>query len=123
MARTHQKVSAKPKGKRSEGDYTPATAALAVSEALKVIDGRWKLEILFSLFGGHVRRFSDFERAIPQVSQKMLAQQLRQLERAGLISRTVHPQVPPRVEYTMTEWGQSLCPALDALIGWRECRP
>lgn len=81
-----------------------------------MLEGRWKLVILFHLFGGHVLRFSDLERAIPAVSQKMLAQQLRQLESDGIIARTVHPQVPPKVEYHLTSWGQSLCPALDALL-------
>lgn len=78
--------------------------------------------ILFNLFGGRVLRFSDLERAIPAISQKMLAQQLRSLERDGIVLRTVHPQVPPRVEYRLSEWGQSLCPALDALLQWREAR-
>lgn len=53
----------------------------------------------------------------------MLTQQLRQLERGGLVSRTVHAQVPPKVEYRLTEWGQSLCPALDQLLTWAERRP
>jgi DNA-binding HxlR family transcriptional regulator len=56
------------------------------------------------------------------VSQKMLAQQLRQLERDGIVARTVHPEVPPRVEYRLTNWGQSLCPALDQLLTWAEAR-
>jgi len=84
--------------------------------------GRWKLVILFHLFGGKVLRFSDLERAIPDVTQKMLAQQLRQLERDGMVRRIVHAQVPPKVEYALTAWGQALCPALDALLRWRETR-
>lgn len=79
--------------------------------------------ILFQLFGGQVRRFSDLERAIPGVSQKMLIQQLRQLESDGVVGRIVHHQVPPKVEYHLTEWGQSLCPALDALLLWAEGAP
>jgi DNA-binding HxlR family transcriptional regulator len=85
-------------------------------------NGRWKLVILFHLFGGKVLRFSDLERAIPQVSQKMLAQQLRQLEADKMVRRIVHPQVPPKVEYRMTDWGQSLCPALDSLLKWLASR-
>jgi DNA-binding HxlR family transcriptional regulator len=69
-----------------------------------------------------VLRFSDLERAIPGVTQKMLAQQLRQLERDGMVRRIVHAQVPPKVEYALTPWGQALCPALDALLTWRETR-
>lgn len=70
-----------------------------------------------------MQRFSALERAIPGVTQKMLAQQLRQLERDGLVHRTVYPEVPPRVEYALTPWGQSLCPVLDALLTWADARP
>lgn len=122
MTRTHAKVSRSPRSNRAKSAHTPASAAAAVIDAVKLFDGRWKLEILFCLFGGQVRRYSDLQRAVEGVSQKMLAQQLRKLERAGLIERTVHAEVPPRVEYAMTAWGQSLCPALDALIKWNERR-
>ena len=98
--------------------YTRETAAEGVENALKLLEGRWKLVILFHLFGGHVLRFSDLERSIPAVSQKMLIQQLRQLERDGIVRRIVHHQVPPKVEYCLTDWGQALCPALDALLIW-----
>jgi DNA-binding HxlR family transcriptional regulator len=103
--------------------HTPASAAAGIERAIKMLDGRWKLLILFHLFGGKTLRFSDLERAIAGVSQKMLAQQLRQLERDGVVGRTVHPEVPPRVEYHLTEWGQSLCPALDKLLTWAEGQP
>ncbi|WP_323389799.1 winged helix-turn-helix transcriptional regulator [Myxococcus qinghaiensis] len=101
---------------------TPGEAAARVEQALKFLDGRWKLEILFQLFGGRVQRFSELERAIPDVSQKMLIQQLRGLERDGIVRRVVYPEVPPRVEYALTEWGQALCPALDALLRWAAVR-
>jgi DNA-binding HxlR family transcriptional regulator len=103
--------------------YTPETAAQGVQNVIRVLEGRWKLVILFQLFGGQVRRFSDLERAIPGVSQKMLIQQLRQLEADGVVARIVHHQVPPKVEYHLTDWGQSLCPALDALLVWAESAP
>lgn len=99
-------------------DYTRETAAQGVEQALGFLEGRWKLVILFHLFGGNVMRFSDLERAIPAVSQKMLIQQLRQMEKDGIVRRIVHHQVPPKVEYCLTEWGQALCPALDALLTW-----
>ena len=67
-------------------------------------------------------RFSELERAIPAVSQKMLIQQLRDLEKDGIVRRTVHPQVPPKVEYALTPFGQALCPALDALLKWASLR-
>ncbi len=98
--------------------YTQETAAEGVEKALKLLEGRWKLVILFHLFGGRVLRFSDLERAIPAVSQKMLIQQLRQMEKDGIVRRIVHHQVPPKVEYGLTDWGQALCPALDALLSW-----
>ena len=64
----------------SKHAHTPASAAAAIEEAIRKLDGRWKLVILFHLFGGKTLRFSDLERAIPSISQKMLTQQLRQLE-------------------------------------------
>jgi DNA-binding HxlR family transcriptional regulator len=101
---------------------TPTTAAEGVENAFKVLEGRWKLLILFHLFGGHVLRFSDLERAIPAISQKMLIQQLRRMEADGIVRRIVHHQVPPKVEYCLTKWGQALCPALDALLKWAALR-
>jgi len=102
--------------------YTPESAASGVEQVLQLLEGRWKLIILFHLFAGKVQRYSDFEKLIPGISQKMLAQQLRQLEADGIVSRTVYPQVPPKVEYRLTEWGQALCPALDAMLKWAEKR-
>jgi len=119
MARTHEKVSDAREGERV---HTPSSAADGIEGALKLLKGRWKLLILFNLFGGKVLRFSDLERAIPAISQKMLAQQLRRMEADGIVRRTVHAQVPPKVEYALTEWGQSLCPALDELLRWKERR-
>lgn len=117
MTRTGKKVRYLPQGK-GPVSHTRETAAHGVEQALKLLEGRWKLIILFHLFGGNVLRFSDLERAIPAVSQKMLIQQLRQLETDGIVRRIVHHQVPPKVEYCLTEWGQALCPALDALLSW-----
>ena len=102
--------------------YSPESAASGVDHVLRVLEGRWKLIILFHLFDGRVQRYSDFEKLIPEISQKMLAQQLRQLEADGIVSRMVYPQVPPKVEYRLTEWGQALCPALDAMLKWAEKR-
>jgi DNA-binding HxlR family transcriptional regulator len=68
------------------------------------------------------QRYSDLEKVIPGISQKMLAQQLRQLEADGIVVRKLYPQVPPKVEYRLTEWGQALCPALDGLLKWSEQR-
>src|SRR6476659_1912184 len=120
MARTHKKVRYSPSSKG--GKHTPSTAATGVEQALKVLEGRWKLVILFHLFGGKLLRFSELERAIPAISQKMLIQQLRQMEKDGMVRRIVHHQVPPKVEYALTDWGQALCPALDALLKWAALR-
>jgi DNA-binding HxlR family transcriptional regulator len=103
--------------------YMPATPAQELERIFGMLEGRWKLVILSRLFGGKVLRFSDLERAIPGISQKMLIQQLRRLERDGIVRRMVHPQMPPKVEYALTEWGQALCPALDALLGWASTAP
>ncbi len=115
MTSTHEKVRYSPEG---EVIHTPISAAEGVERALKMLEGRWKLLILFHLFGGKLLRFSELERALPAISQKMLIQQLRQMETDGIVRRIVHHQVPPKVEYGLTDWGQALCPALDALLKW-----
>ena len=102
----------------SKQAYTAISAADGVQHAFRMLEGRWKLVILFHLFGGKLLRFSELERAIPGISQKMLIQQLRRMEGDGIVRRIVHHQVPPKVEYCLTEWGQDLCPALDALLSW-----
>jgi DNA-binding HxlR family transcriptional regulator len=102
--------------------YTPTSAAHDVEAALRLLEGRWKLVILFHLFGEKVLRFSDLERAIPNITQKMLGQQLRRMETDGIVVRKVYPQVPPKVEYSLTAWGQALCPALDAFLKWADLR-
>ncbi|MAN75464.1 MAG: MarR family transcriptional regulator [Henriciella sp.] len=121
MTSTDKKVGYLPPGKKRE--YTEETAAAGVEEIIRMLEGKWKLIILFHLFGGRLLRFSELERAIPAISQKMLIQQLRQMEADGILRRIVHHQVPPKVEYGLTDWGQSLCPALDALLTWAENRP
>src|ERR1700681_3637389 len=103
--------------------YTIETAAEDAASAIRLLDGRWKLVILFNLFGGSVRRYSDLERAIPGVTQKMLGQQLKKMEKDGMVVCTVFPEFPPRVEYRLTDWAQSLCSRLDALLDWFEERP
>ena len=73
---------------------------------------------MFHLFDKRILRFSELERAVDGVSQRMLAKQLRDLEHAGLVSRTVHAEVPPRVEYQMTSAGEELRPVLQSLREW-----
>lgn len=129
MAITDEKVSALPAGKAAAGQpgpakaqHTPLSAAVGVEQAFRLLEGRWKLLILFHLFGGRRLRFSELERIISGISQKMLIQQLRQMENDGIVTRTVFSQVPPKVEYGLTDWGQALCPALDALLTWADGR-
>ncbi|MDI1312059.1 helix-turn-helix domain-containing protein [Prosthecobacter sp.] len=120
MAGTHKKVSVTLKKKPIA--WTPVTAAEGVEQALRMLEGRWKFLILFQLFGGKIRRFSELERAIPAVTQKMLAQQLRLLEKDGIVHRAVYPVIPPKVEYSLPPWGQSLCPVLGAILKWAAAR-
>lgn len=97
----------------------PAWRACTVSTTLEVIGGRWKAVILFHLLHG-MRRFSELQRALDGVTQRVLTLQLRELEADGVISRTVYAEVPPRVEYRLTEFGQSLRPVLLSLRDWGE---
>jgi DNA-binding HxlR family transcriptional regulator len=121
MARTHKKVRYSPTGKLA--DVTPDMAASGVEGAFRILEGRWKMVIIFHLFARGVLRFSELEKSIPGASQKMLIQQLRELEREGVVSRKIYPQVPPKVEYGLTEWGKAMCPALDQLLEWAATRP
>jgi DNA-binding HxlR family transcriptional regulator len=121
MARTNKKVGYSPTGKLE--DVTPAMAASGIETAFRRLEGRWKMVIIFHLFDRLRLRFSELERAIPGVSQKMLIQQLRELERDGIVVRKIYPQVPPKVEYSLTKWGKAMCPALDSLLEWAAARP
>jgi DNA-binding HxlR family transcriptional regulator len=88
-----------------------------VEAALDVIGGKWKPLILWAL-GDEVMRFSELQKALPGINTKMLTKQLRALENDGVIKRTVYPEVPPRVEYMITEFGKTLIPILEALCDW-----
>lgn len=84
---------------------------------MDLIGGKWKVVILWHLSFG-VLRFNELYRKFPDVTQKMLTQQLRDLEADGLILRNVYPQVPPKVEYSLTETGRSLVPVLNDMNKW-----
>lgn len=86
---------------------------------LRVIGGKWKPVILWHLKDG-VKRFSELKRAIPGITQRMLSQQLRELESDGVLLRKVYAQVPPKVEYTLTEFGRTLQPILRLMCKWGE---
>lgn len=86
---------------------------------LAVIGGRWKVPILWNLFKGTLR-FGELSRSLPAATQKMLTQQLRELEKDGLVLRKVYAEIPPKVEYSLTPLGRSLEPVLHALTEWGE---
>jgi DNA-binding HxlR family transcriptional regulator len=88
-----------------------------IESTLDVIGGRWKVLILEELLK-KTRRFCELHRALGGITQKMLTQQLRDLERDGIVFRKVYPQVPPKVEYSLTPLGRSLKPILDAMHAW-----
>jgi DNA-binding HxlR family transcriptional regulator len=90
---------------------------LPAERALKVIAGRWKAVILYHLFDGP-KRLSELKRLVPNASQKVLIQQLREMEEHGLVNREIFRQVPPRVDYTATTLGLSLEPVIMSLCDW-----
>ncbi len=90
----------------------------SVELALQIIGGKWKPLVLWHLGSEAVLRFNQLRRTIPSITQKMLTQQLRELESDGLVQRTVYAEVPPRVEYALTELGQSVMPVLRQLCRW-----
>lgn len=97
--------------------------AAATSETLRVLEGKWKIVIIVQLFAAKVPlRFSELEKRIEGVNQKMLIQQLKELEKDGIVTRTVYPQVPPKVEYALSEMGVALGPSIEALIDWAFAR-
>ncbi|MFR3181929.1 winged helix-turn-helix transcriptional regulator [Dysosmobacter welbionis] len=93
--------------------------ACPVETTLTLISDKWKVLILRDLMPG-TKRFGELKKSIGSVSQKVLTAQLREMERSGLLTRTVYPEVPPRVEYTLTDLGYSLKPILDAMRNWGE---
>ncbi len=94
------------------------TQQCPVTTALSIIGGKWKVIILWHLKEGGVKRFGELQRLVTGISQKMLTQELRDLEETGLVSRKVYPVVPPKVEYSLTETGWSLKPLLEQLCDW-----
>ena len=89
-----------------------------VDDALGIIVGKWKPLILLILLQEGTHRFSELKRRVPGITQKMLTKQLRELEAEDIISRKIYPQVPPKVEYSITEYGKSLEPILTAMHEW-----
>ena len=88
----------------------------AVEATIEAIGGKWKGVILYHL--ETTRRFNELHRLLPNITQRMLTKQLRELESDGIVQRTVYAEVPPRVEYRLTEFGRTLKPVLDELEKW-----
>ncbi|MGJ5177394.1 winged helix-turn-helix transcriptional regulator [Bradyrhizobium oligotrophicum] len=91
----------------------------AVEATLDLIDGKWKGVILYHLQGGS-RRFGELRRLMPGITQRMLTKQLRALEEDGLVIRKVYAEVPPRVDYSLSDVGESLRPVIEVLRTWGE---
>lgn len=90
----------------------------AVEATLQLIDGKWKGVVLFHLFESTILRFNEIRRLLPNVTQRMLTNQLRELEADGLIVRKLYPEVPPKVEYSLSPRGRTLEPVIKALKAW-----
>jgi DNA-binding HxlR family transcriptional regulator len=89
-----------------------------IQAIVDTIGGKWKLSILYQLFQG-TKRYGELRRLVP-ATERMLTLQLRELEAAGIVLRTVYPEVPPKVEYSLTELGLSLEPVLQTMLTWSE---
>lgn len=105
------------KGEEAVYVYEPERCPLTAT--LGVIGGKWKGLLWWRLRNG-LARHGQLRRSIPQITSKMLTQQLRDLERDGIVTRRVYPEVPLRVEYELTEYGRSLEPVIDAICAWGE---
>lgn len=96
----------------------PCKNSCPTEHTVNLIGHKWKILILRNLFHYGTQRFNELHREIQGISQKMLTQQLRQMESDGIIKRVVYPEVPPRVEYSLTPLGTSLKPILDEMNSW-----
>lgn len=102
-------IEAKGKKYRCEIDFT-----------VNMIRGKWKVDIIYSLKYNSVMRYGELKRAIPRITHKILAQQLSELEYFGIVSKKVYPEVPPKVEYHLTESGLKLSELFDSLSVWAD---
>lgn len=96
----------------------PCDKSCPIEHTVNLIGHKWKVLILRNLFNKGTQRFSDLSKGINGISQKMLTQQLRQMEADGIIYRKIYPEVPPKVEYSLTVLGKSLKPILDEMNSW-----
>ncbi|MDH4440995.1 MAG: winged helix-turn-helix transcriptional regulator [Rhizobium sp.] len=99
---------------------TPSATTGEPDVVIKVLEGRWKLPILFQLSRHRTMRFTDLARSIPNISKRMLAQQLKQMQIDGLVCRLTFDGTAIRIEYQLTDWGKALRPSLASLTKWRK---
>lgn len=88
-----------------------------IEEFVRIVRGRYKPDIVISL-GNGVRRFGELRRAIPHISERALARQLDALEKDGIVNRVAYPEIPPRVQYSLTAYGRTMCPILKSIWKW-----
>ncbi|MDG0795099.1 helix-turn-helix transcriptional regulator [Cohnella ginsengisoli] len=98
---------------------TAAERKCPIETVIHLLGGKWKPLILWHLLES-TRRFSELEKLIPEVTQKMLAQHLRELEADKLVTRTIYPSVPPKVEYMLSDYGKTMVPVLETMCAWGE---
>ncbi|KOP75817.1 helix-turn-helix domain-containing protein [Priestia megaterium] len=100
-------------------DYSPSKVGCPVETTLDVIGGKWKGIILYHLIDGK-KRFNEFRKLYPAITQRMLTLQLRELEKDGIVHREIYKEIPPKVEYSLTEFGSSLEPIILLMKDWGE---
>ncbi|MGW7361890.1 winged helix-turn-helix transcriptional regulator [Streptomyces sp. NPDC054841] len=98
----------------------PAQQACPINPVVELVFSRWTTPILWALEHHGRSRFNELQRLLPTITPKVLTQRLRQLERDGLITRTYHAEIPPRVEYAISELGRTLVPVFDTIAGWSD---
>lgn len=101
-----------------DSDAKCGTPSCPVLTTLSVIGGKWKPAIIWSLLRHGTTRFGALRKSLPGITQKMLTQQLRELEADGIVAREVYAEVPPRVEYSLTAYGKTLTPIMDEMANW-----
>lgn len=117
MASMHHLVIYLPKGECQM--KVPCKSKQAPFEfTLKVIGGKWKMKIIYQLASCQVLRFNEIKRNIPEITYKMLSSQLKELEIDGVVVRTEYPQIPPKVEYRLSDRGLTLIPVLNEMCEW-----
>ncbi len=96
------------------------TDKCAIKYTLRVVSGKWKTMLLYQMFINKIRRYGELKKSLPGVTHKMLSQQLKELENDGLIFRKEYTQIPPKVEYSLTNKGETLIPILKMMTDWGE---